>query len=218
VTPLHVTARLTSAIALPRGRLALDALLAAAVALRDQLPPPGVGAELVAIEIPVERAPCGRFHLASFACPVFDSYESRYINRRYPIEQAQTLGTVDIKRVRLTAGPQKSFRIPFETGHVEGDALEWWCVGDRDGIEALLALVPYIGKKRAVGLGRVAEWRVEPCDPWGEGFPVLRNGRPLRPLPLDYHGLAEHDVEHCALTYPYWLFSARQVCAVPPRT
>lgn len=81
-------------------------------------------------------------------------------------------------------------------------------------VRELLALVTHLGKRRAVGLGRVERWEVLPCEPW-EGFPVLRDGRPLRPLPTDWPGLVEYDLGLRTLSYPYWDSSRRVECAVP---
>lgn len=213
--PLVVTARLVGPMAVPRSGIALDAMLAAAVALRDGIPPPP---PLVRIEIPVECEPGGRFHLCSFAHPRFDCYESRYVNRRFPIEQAQAMGSEKVRSLRITAGPAKSYRIPLEAGHVEADTLVWCCVGRAEEIRALLGLVSHIGKKRSVGLGKVRAWEVEEvtaADVW-PGFPVTRDGFPLRPLPPGWPGLvADCDLRLFNVTYPYWLHAERTICAMP---
>ena len=210
--PLHVTARLLTAIALPGGPLALDALLAAAVCRRDDIPPPP---PVRPIEIPVEREPGGRFHLATFSLGAAARYDHRWVNRRFPIEIAQTpLGSLRIRRVHISGGPAKSYRIPLETIHLEARRLDWYAVGERREIEELLAISRYIGKRRAVGLGRVERWEVEPCEPW-PGFPLVRDGRALRPLPPDWPGLVEPVMEYRTISYPYWDATARVLCAVP---
>lgn len=212
---LQITARLQGAISLPGGPLALDSLLAAAVAIRDNIPPATTPAEIVPIEIPIAREPTGRFHLASFSVCAFEVHERRYTNRRFPVEEAQAMGAPSIRRIDVSAGPSKSYRIPREAGHVEDDVLRWFCIGDAAEIRALLDLISYLGKKRAVGLGRVLSWSVGSCEPW-DGFPVLRDGQPLRPLPPDWPGLAP-DAERAyrTLTYPYWINTARVLCVVP---
>lgn len=213
--PLRVVALLDGAIVLPSGALALDGLLAAAVAIRDNLPPPTISVAnggLVPIEIPVQREPKGRFHLASWARPRFDHHETRYRNRRFPVVEALALST--IKRIDTNAGPEKSYRIPHAASHVEGDTLEWWCVGDEDGARALCALIHGVGKHRNVGRGRVREWIVEPCEPWGDGFPVVRDGTPMRPLPLDWPGVTSGAHAYAVLTYPFWERTREELCVV----
>ena len=216
VEPLRVTARIRGAIALPNGPLALDALLAAAVARREGLPPPDGISPMRDIEIPVARAPGGRFHLASLSECEVEERERRWVNRRFPIPEAQAFAVESFKRINIAAGAQKSYRLPLETAHLAGDALRWWCLGDRGQIAALLALVPYLGKRRATGLGAVVAWEVERCEPW-PGFPVVRDGRPLRPLPPDWPGLAPGaEVAWRTMTFPYWEWTRRELCAVPP--
>jgi hypothetical protein len=215
VTPLEITVDLVGAVAIPAGTLALDALLACAVAQRDNYPPPSV--ELRPIKIPIEREPDGRFHLCSFAVPTWDLHELRWINRRFPLPEAQNLGSKKLRRIRISAGAQKTYRLPIETGHLHGNQLTWWCIGDEDQIRGLLELVTHIGKKRAVGLGRVRSWRIVRCESWGEGFPIVRDGEPLRTLPADWPGLTAPELSYATLTYPYWQHEREVLCAVPRR-
>lgn len=215
MTHLVVIARLGGAISLPRGGLALDALLAAQVALREQLPPPRDASDCVPIEIPIAREPDGRFHLCSFSAAEYDAHALRYVNRRAPIEQYQTIGETKIRRVQITTGANKSYRIPMETKNAADDALAWWCIGDAEKIRELLTTALYLGKKRSVGLGRVLRWDVEPCEPWA-GFPVVSpDGKPLRPLPADWPGLNVPRTEFRTLSFPYWDHSKEELCAVP---
>lgn len=212
--PLVVTAELCGPISLPGGPLALDALLASQVALRLELPPPRHAEDCVPIEIPVEKEPGGRFYLASFSVAEYDASALRYINRRAPVEQYQTIGEAKIRRVQITSGANKSYRIPNEVKHATGDTLTWWCVGDAGAIRDLLSTVLYLGKKRSVGLGKVSRWKVEQCDPW-DGFPVVHEGRALRTLPLDWPGLVSPRSAFRTLLPPYWDHSREALCAVP---
>lgn len=215
MSPLRVVAHVPGQIALPHGPLALDALLASQVALREGLPPPRHAADCQPIAIPVQREPAGRFHLCSFSEHAFDAYDVRWVNRRAPVEQYQTIGESKIKRVQITGGKNKSYRLPLEVGLLADSRLVWWCVGDADAIRELLSTVLYLGKKRSVGLGRVERWEVAPCAAW-DGFPVLRDGLPLRPLPLDWPGLsAEAPRALKTLDYPYWDHAREEVCACP---
>lgn len=212
--PLRVTAELGGPIALPGGPLALDALLAWAVCAREGHPQPVD--EIKPVEIPVQREPGGRFHMCSFSVGEVEEYEQRWVNRRFPLTEAQGFAGAKLKRIQVSAGPCKSFRLPLETAHMRDDRLTWWCIGDAEAISALLPLVTHLGKRRAVGNGRVVRWTVEKCETWGEGFPVVLNGQPLRPLPPDWPGLAD-DVaqEYRTISYPYWDRRHEQLCAVP---
>lgn len=218
--PLRVTAHLRGPINLPAGALALDALLCAAVVIRDRVPPIEPGVPFAKLAIPIEREPGGRFYLASFSIGCVEAVERDWTNRRFPIPEAQAIGRT-ITSVRISGGPAKSYRLPRERQHMEGDRLDWYCIGDRLAVCALLSYVTYLGKRRAVGLGAVARWEVVPCEPW-QGFPVVRDGRPLRPLPPDWPGLIEPEMAMVVMDEPYWLRvgpdgeSRETICAVPP--
>lgn len=213
--PLHIIATIAEQIALPNGPLALDGVLAAQVALRLGLDPPMSGSECQPIEIPVQRSECRRFHLCSFSVGQFERFDLRYINRRPVVEQAQALAHLKAKRMDISTGRDKGYRIPMEVGHLVDDRLEWWCVGERDGIEELLSTTTHLGKKRSVGLGRVVAWSVVPCEPWGDGFPIVRDGQPLRPLPAAWPGLIDPTLAYRTITFPYWDHSAEELCAIP---
>jgi hypothetical protein len=212
VTPLHITAEMQTGFSMPHTPLALDGLLAAVVAQRRGLVPPRVASDCEPVEIPIRRETGGRFHLASVAVYEPAAHELRYVNRRAPIEEYQAFGVAKIRRVKITAGEDKSYRIPHEVVHT--DRVEWWCSGDQDAIVDLLVDVSHIGKRRAVGRGRVHRWAVEPCAPW-DGFPVVRDGRALRTLPADWPGLVRPRLGYRVLSFPYWDHAAEQMCAVP---
>lgn len=210
--PLRVVARVEGQIALPNGALALDSLLASQVALRGGLAPPSCAADCQPIEIPVQREPGGRFHLCSFAEYRMIEHDVRWVNRRAPIDRYQQYGVTG--KVLIQGGPDKSYRLPLEVGYIDGSELRWWCIGDTAEIRALLSAVLFVGKKRNVGLGRVSEWIVEECAAW-PGFPVVREGKPLRPLPLDWPGLVDPPIAYRTLTYPYFDHAAEEMLACP---
>lgn len=214
MTPLEITARLNGPICMPYAPIALDGLLAWAVAQRDGIEPALRTRDLVPIEIPVQREPDGRFHLASFAQYEVERREGQWTNRRPPVEHAQLLASPKVRTINIGTGPSKGFRIPREALHLRNDMLIWWCIGEREVIEDLLSLVLYLGRKRAVGLGEVAEWDVSECTTW-DGFPVVRGSQPLRPLPPDWPGLVDPEIGYSCITYPYWIASEEQICAVP---
>ena len=214
--PLKVTATLAGAVCIPERPIALDALLAYATCLRDAVAPAFTEADIVPVEIPVQREPLGRFHLASIATFEVDERQLHYTNRRPPIAELQALSP-STKRIQISAGPNKGYHIPREHLHLANDTMTWWCVGDAARIRDLLKLIGYLGKRRAVGLGKVARWDVFPCDVW-DGFPVVRDGKVLRNLPENWPGVADPDVSYATLTYPYWLQTREVLCLVPSQT
>jgi len=201
--PLRVTARVRGEISLTHGYLHLDGLLAWAVCQRDRIPPAMTPDEWVPVEIPVERSECGRYHLCSASIGRAEWHEVRYTVRRFPIERGQKLLPEKVRRVNLSAGAQKHFRIPRTSMHLQDDELRWHLLGEPEEVERLLSLVHYLGKRRAVAAHRPVEWSVEEDEPWGDGYPVLRDGQPLRHLPADLPGLRTERRMFGRLSYPY---------------
>lgn len=197
--PLHVVAYVPGAVCVPAHGVALDALLMAAVAVRDGLPPADVEQHAIAIPVAQERG----LYLATTSQYEWEERDRHWLHRRFPVHEAQALAEPRFRRIRLSAGATKSYRIPYEVGYLRDGCMDWWCIGDMDAVREMLPSVTHVGKKRAVGKGEVREWRVERCEPWA-GFPVVRDGKPLRPLPLDWPGVRAADREMRVLTPPYW--------------
>lgn len=216
-SPLHVVAHLAEGAVL-RSPLMLDALLAWAVSAERRLLPLLSGQDTEPIEIPIQREPAGRFHLCSEGFAQVDAHETRFKQRRAPVMQFARLGADRIKRVDIATGANKGYRVPYELQLLAGNKIEWWCLGEPDEISRLLGLVRYVGKYRGSGKGRLdihgTPWTVAPCEPW-EGFPVVRDGKPLRPLPLDWQGLREPRQGFRTLTHPSWDHSNENLCAIP---
>lgn len=202
--PLRVTAFVSQEIAL-RDELALDALLMKLVAVRDNLPPVELARRadgtLPVLPIPVALSPCQRFYLCSHARPRWEEKELRYKNRRPVVWELARLSAMKTS-VNIATGPNKAYRVPYEVGFLRDGRLDWWCIGERDELVALLALCTALGRNRGVGLGRVDRWEVEPCEPW-PGFPVCREGVPLRPVPHDWADATESIVTEGVLMPPY---------------
>ena len=207
--PLQVTAHLQGPIT---GAPMLDALLEYVAAQRLGLVA-GFG-EIQRMAIPVEREPGDRFWMASSPDVLWDQREQRYIHRRFPIHEAQMLGDAKLRRVHIGAGACRSYRIPGDVAWADGDAIRWWCIGDKDAIEDHLIEIRYLGKRRAVGRGIVGQWVVEPCESWA-GFPIVRDGQPMRPLPLDWPGLVDPPTAYHTLSPPYYRHADEILCAVP---
>lgn len=202
---------------LPEHPIALDALLMAAWATREDLGPlsfrDGDTVGIPKDAVPLRRSACGRIYLASVGQQETEQHERRFLNRRFPIAEAQAMGGPKMKRINVSAGTTKGYRIPMQMTHLRNDSMLWYAIGDVDRVRELVTTIGYLGKKRSVGLGRVASWTVEACEAW-EGFPVLLDGRPLRALPRDWPGLGEHRIERRVLTPPYYERWRAEECAV----
>ena len=224
MVPLQVTATLRTPIAL-KAPIALDGLLGAAICTRDGIPPALNEHQIVPLPIPLAKSPCGRLYLASVSQasePMFR--HRRWVNKRFPVAEAQWIGAPSVRRILISGGPCKSYRLPLETQAVR--ELRWWCIGDEAEVRSLLTEeIGYLGAHRGRGLGAVrrtdaegsaAGWAVERCEPWGDGFPVVRDGEPTRPLPPEWPGLApEVETAYRVLFPPFWRRSREELCAVP---
>jgi hypothetical protein len=212
--PLVVTATLWESIVLRR-RPMLDGILAAVVAMREGRVPVGDPRTWPEISIPVEKSPCGRYWLASSGH--FES-EAAYVShkhRRAPWVEYARLGASSIRRVQSATGEDKSYRTPYSSRLLTDNRIVWWCSGERDAIIDLLSDCHYLGRFRGAGHGRVQSWQVEPCDDW-PGFPIMRDGMPMRPLPLDTPGLAPGSKRGFhTLIPPYWAHENEQMVAMP---
>lgn len=211
---VRVSAWLVEGIVL-RDPIALDALLMGVVARRLGKLPPVSPDEVEPLEIPVRRSDCGRIYLCSSSIHHVERSALRYKQRRAPLQEYARVGSAKIKRADISVGANKSLRVPYVWQMLDGDRLDWFAVGEPDEIRALLADVHYLGKHTGSGKGRVRSWQVEPCEVW-PGFPVVRDGRPLRNLPLEWPGLAAgHRSAMANLTPPYWMRATEQMVAVP---
>lgn len=206
--PIRIIADMMSRTVVSDDGLHLDSLLMAAVAKRDGLPPllsqrQAIDAE--PLQIPIALSPCGRYYLATSALGHVEARENRYVNRRFPLHESIALGDESFKRVMLSSGACKGFRVPVESSHV--DRWTWYAVGDLEAVRGLVPLVTRLGKRRSVGEGLVRAWTVKECEPWAGAFPVLDvDGMPLRNVPLDTPGLSDRYVARIGrLRPPYWL-------------
>lgn len=212
--PLVVTATLYESIVLKR-RPMLDGVLAAVVAMRQGMVPIGSPKDWPEIPIPIQKSDCGRYWLASAGHFDADAAYVSYKHRRAPWVEYARIGAPSIRRVQTAAGEDKSFRIPYSSRLLVDDRITWWCLGDRIGVTDLLCDCHYLGRFRGSGHGRVSRWSIESCESW-PGFPVLRDGMPLRALPLDTAGLDPRAKRGFhTLAPPYWAHENERMVAVP---
>lgn len=210
MTPLRISARLDTGLALPGGQpIHLDALLAWAELTRSgHLLAPQARDELVSIELPLAWDERG-FWRASAMVGSVDFVDGRWLQRRFPLDELRLLGDRKINRVNLAAGRQKNYRLPRTQLFFLGDEVSWYAEGDSDEVADLLSWVTHLGHRHGAGWGRLTcardPWEVEECETW-PGFPVVAEGIPLRSLPADYPGVGDgHRRGMGRLVPPYWL-------------
>ena len=216
--PLRIVAEMETRLVLPPEGIHLDALLMAAVAKRDDAPPLATMADArdaVPLEIPIATSECGRYYLCTTSIARVDAREHRWTNRRFPLAEAIALGGPTVKRLQLSAGPAKGYRIPVETTHAR--TLTWYAIGEEFLTYKLLhRFVARLGKRRAVGEGTVLSWDVSALDETWPGFPVLSaDGVPMRHLPMDVPGIGAHTERMGRVRPPYWARVGEEMVAAP---
>lgn len=202
--PFRVTAKMRGPLMRPSHGVYLDSLLMARVAVLEQRPPLDWQSrdDISEPEIPVVLSECSRVYLASAGQYDVECSSRTFTNKRFPMGEAQSFGALSLKRVLVGGGLSKGFRIPRELIHLVNDEIVWYALGDPERAEELVQGISGLGPRRAVGHGEVAEWTVERVEAW-EGFPVLRDGAPLRRLPLDWPGLQDGRPVRGTLRPPY---------------
>lgn len=213
MTPLVVTAEMSSPVEW-RYPPMLDGILAKVVAMDLGLSAPRGPEDCTPIDIPIELESGGRFHLASqghVGEPEFCRTE--YIHKRPIVRQMIDFGPPGLRRMNLKAGEDKAWRVPCPGEFYR--LVTWWCIGDQDSITKLLNHVVHLGGRRRHGCGRVERWSVDYCAPW-VGFPVMRDGLPLRPLPTDWPGVRSDTAKEIRnITYPYFLRGNQELLRCP---
>jgi CRISPR type IV-associated protein Csf3 len=208
VTPLIVTAELLEGFVV-RHPIHLDALLASAYAIKHELlVPPSNAAQCVRFPLPIARDDSDMYYLASSGEYESAVNELRYKNRRAPWVEYARLGSAKVRRVQLSTGQNKSYRSPYEFTIPALGRVVWWAIGEREPVLGLLQYNHYLGKHRGSGKGRVARWTVDECESWGDGFPVARDGVPMRNLPSE-------GGRPLRCEPPYWLHDGLVPCVTP---
>ena len=104
------------------------------------------------------------------------------------------------------AGWTKSYRLPLRVRLIFEVA--WFAVGHREGCQAALNLCPAIGKKIAVGYGRVNRWEIDEVEEdWSWFAPTEQGPILMATLPRgDWipAGLIGSRIDFGACCPPYW--------------
>lgn len=140
--------------------------------------------------------------------PVAGGVETReYWHKRYPTQRADFGSRVNATTVR---GRWKEYRTPVRAESVS--ALRALTIGNADELRRLLDVVTHVGKKTAMGYGRVARWSIE------AGTHTLADVLAARVVPVAYYA-GRQPVGALSLrrgwTPPYWYAPWWADCMVP---
>lgn len=224
--PLRVTAHLRTGIVADRW-LPLDALIWYQ-AHRDQLGPqdatlPGGQTQRHKVSMPFKIIHPGTndwYFSCSWAHPQpwWMAEGSDYWNKRFDSVYADLVDFAGRRgKVVIEKGKYKAYHMPIF--YYAALKIEWYCVGDRSRISALLSTMTHIGKKTVQGWGRVTRWEIEP---WPDDWSVWRDGRLMRGVPFndvlkarEYKDVQPFDVMHYGLRPSYYRSIHQRKLAVP---
>lgn len=136
-----------------------------------------------------------------------------YWNKRFDSAFADMLDFGDRRgKVVIGAGQYKAYHMTVFYRVAEW--VEWYCVGDKTEIEALLSTLTNIGKKGVQGWGRVRQWQI---DRKKEDWSVWRDGQLMRGIPVE--DVADIDqvfyVGMYGIRPSYWKKSNHRSLAMP---
>lgn len=166
------------------------------------------------VEVPLARVNGGQadwFYRCSWAQWAEDTREARdYWNKRFDSDRADL---VDFGKrgatVIIDKGEYKNYRSALY--YRAARWVDWYCVGDRLGIEYLLSCCTHIGSEISQGWGRVMRWEVEAVD---EDWSMWRGDELMRGIPIE---LASHWVKrgYHGIRPSYWHEKNKRVLALP---
>jgi hypothetical protein len=121
-------------------------------------------------------------------------------------------------KVIIEQGRYKAYHMPVF--YRAADKLEWYCVGDKERIGALLSTVTHIGKKRSQGYGRVIKFSVEHIS---ENWSVWKDGRLTRGIPQGdmlqlvqkYGKFEPFNIIHYGIRPSYYRSENQMMLAIP---
>jgi len=218
--PLRVTAQLRTAVVADRW-LPLDGILLYQ-ACRERLGPeqatlPGGGRVPRGISMPLLIVHPGErdwYYACSWAQPQpwWSAEGLDHWNKRFRTGFADLVDFAGRRgKVIVEKGRYRAHHAPIV--YRAAAEVQWYCVGDRRAIEALLSTVTHIGKKTAQGWGRVITWQIEP---WAEDWSVWRDDRLMRGIPVaDATGRGAFAIAHYGLRPSYYRRVNQRVLAMP---
>lgn len=211
--PLRITAVPIAGIATD-GYLPLDGLLAwAARAARGATG--GLRADESVEDEPLPLARRGQggdwYWAASCAVCHWRARDAVHWNKRWNLPQSHRIDWRGrAEKIVYTGGAYKAYHQPLYL--LLTDRLVWYAVGDGAAVERLLRLVPGVGKKTGMGFGALVDGFT--VEPWGEDWSEVRDGVPMRPIPL-LDGETTTAGGWYGIRPPYWHPAQRRRCAMP---
>lgn len=143
-----------------------------------------------------------------------------HINKRPNFFNSDKIDRLDMDKgiISDSVGLYRAYRIPNVIRIVKDGLITFWAMGHKDQVQAMLDLIPAIGKKYAAGYGLIDHWTVEDCSEdyslWHPEYGLMRpvevGGEEEKKLNLNGYPVMQYGVKP-----PYWKAKNTRLCYVP---
>lgn len=143
-----------------------------------------------------------------------------HINKRPNFFSSDKLDHLDMEKgiISDSVGLYRAYRIPSVIRTVKDSIITFWAMGHKDEVQALLDLIPEMGKKYAAGYGLIDKWDVMDCEndyslwhpKYGLMRPVEVGSEEAESLDLTGYPVMRYGVKP-----PYWKAKNMRLCHVP---
>lgn len=210
--PLEITFRMQTPICLTYPWIHFDALM---VHLKQReidshgyrsLPSKRVVASISEVDLPIKRT-SEIYHASVSFFDTSEAYKTT-IYKRF-CERYLDMKRIKKKKIDRGRGHFRDFMINLV--YIPTKKVTFYACGDPEKIEKLLAGLPGLGKKTAIGFGFIKDYKVREVR---EDYSVVRNNVAMRPIPVT---LLKYTSETVAMAYkpPYWAKENVAICAPP---
>ncbi len=145
-----------------------------------------------------------------------------HINKRPNFFNGDKIGRLDMEKglISDSVGQYRAYRIPNVIRTVKDGIITFWALGHKEDVQALLDLIPAVGKKYAAGYGLIDSWKVEDCEEdysfWHPEYGLMR------PVEVGSHeadslNLSNYPIMQYGIKPPYWKAKNMRLCHVPVR-
>lgn len=143
-----------------------------------------------------------------------------HLNKRPNFFNGDKMDRLDMEKgiISDSVGIYRAYRMPSVIRTVKDSIITFWAMGHKDEVQALLDLIPAMGKKYAAGYGLVDKWEVVDCEndyslwhpEYGLMRPVEVGSEEAKSLVL-----TDYPIMKYAVKPPYWKAKNMRLCHVP---
>lgn len=117
-------------------------------------------------------------------------------------------------KIETSQGAEKHYDLPLFLRLT--NQIDWFCVGNKESLYALLKDVSGLGKKRSYGYGQVYQWEIKSIE---NDWSLVRNGELMKPVSGKVFKDLEIDRFYNVIKWgwkpPSWLPQNKELCFMP---